>query len=362
MTFRGDSPYGTTAEQEDMLLPFDPADVRIAIGSAHVTYLLINGPLTIRSRADIESVIRTIGSRGEVTVALIIQDNGATIDNQVTQIDATSGIRIVPISPGIVAIDIQPGGISAAMLADAIVTGTKIADFTITAQNLNADAVTNANILNGAITTSKIGDSQVTPAKILDFSITAQEMAADAITNTNILDGAITTGKLGATAVTGAKIADDTINTQHIYPGAITPVELDRAYAPVTHYHGAPLIYMLQFVDQAAAAVSVELGRITQTLTNGAIYYWECDCALEGEGTSGTIAVGGIRIRRESAEFGSTYNATFEQGVNSQAVAIAWGVFTAGAGSHVFIADWLRTSGTLHVVGGYLRARLYRIG
>lgn len=120
MPFSGPDPYGTPGGNDDLDKPQTPDDVRIAKGGSYIAFLVINGPLTVRNRSAIEQIVRTLGSRGEYSMALVIQDNGGNIDVAANTLDFGAGIRAVQVSPGIVRIDIPDGGITEGMIPDTI--------------------------------------------------------------------------------------------------------------------------------------------------------------------------------------------------------------------------------------------------
>ena len=98
------------------------------------------------------------------------------------------------------------------------------------------DSISAAKIQANAVTTEKIIGDAVTTAKILDANITAAKLASDAVTTAKILDanvtaakiatGAVETAKLAADAVDGTKLADDAVDSEHIAAGAIDPEHL----------------------------------------------------------------------------------------------------------------------------------------
>src|SRR6476659_7622527 len=101
MSFQGNAPYGVDRDQDTAGIDTTIPDVRVAIGSAVIAFLLTNGEITVRDRDAVESVIRTLGSRGEVTVSILVQDDSATIDANVTQMNFTAGIAVIDTSPGV---------------------------------------------------------------------------------------------------------------------------------------------------------------------------------------------------------------------------------------------------------------------
>lgn len=168
--FLGPDPYGTSGN-DDLTKPQSPVDIRLSIGRTHLAYLLVNGPLTIRDRDAVEAVIRTLGARGEETVTIIFRENGAIIDNNVSDVDAQDGILAQQISPGVILLKIPTAGLTSDMLADSIVTASKIA----------ANAVTTNAIADGSITTPKIANGAVVQASINSHAVTNSELGNGAV-------------------------------------------------------------------------------------------------------------------------------------------------------------------------------------
>jgi len=134
-----------------MTLPQSPADVRIAVNGTHIAYLVVNGPISIRNREQIEQIVRILNRRGmdegsPIAVAIIVRDNGAIVETDANDIDFTDGILVEYISPNVIKVRIPPDGVETAMIQNAAVTGAKLA--------------------NGAVTTGKLADNAVTPAKL----------------------------------------------------------------------------------------------------------------------------------------------------------------------------------------------------
>ena len=99
--------------------------------------------------------------------------------------------------------------LTAADLADGIVSSAKIA----------ADAVTSAKIADNAVVTAAINADAVTDAKIADDVVGTEHLTANEVDTT----------ALGADAVTGAQLADDAVNSEHYTDGSIDTAHLADA-------------------------------------------------------------------------------------------------------------------------------------
>jgi len=90
-----------------------------------------------------------------------------------------------------------------------VISGTNIADNSITTQK----------ILDLEVKTADLDNSAVTTAKIADLNVTSAKLATDAVT----------TSKIANANITGAKLAQSSVGTGMIVDGAVTQVKLDSA-------------------------------------------------------------------------------------------------------------------------------------
>ena len=85
------------------------------------------------------------------------------------------------------------------------------------------DTVATAQIDALAVTAAELATDSVTTAKILALNVTAAELAADAVTTAKILDANVTAGKLATDSVTAAKIAAGAVGSSELAATAVTP-------------------------------------------------------------------------------------------------------------------------------------------
>ena len=94
------------------------------------------------------------------------------------------------------------------------VTGTYIADATISTAKIATAAITTALIADAAISTAKIGDASITNAKIADASITTAKISS--LDASVITAGSITTNKLQVGSVTTSSVTG--VNSATLWP------------------------------------------------------------------------------------------------------------------------------------------------
>lgn len=104
-------------------------------------------------------------------------------------------------------------------------TGIKVASFAnnaITANAINADAITNAKIADDAIAVENIKDAAITASKIAGDAITADKIADNAFANEHFANGALTSTEItSAAGCAVASIANDAITANAIANAAI---------------------------------------------------------------------------------------------------------------------------------------------
>ena len=101
--------------------------------------------------------------------------------------------------------------LTAADLADGIVSTAKIA----------ADAVTDAKIADDVVGTEHLTANEVDTAALKADAVTGAELADNAINSEHYTDGSIDTAHIAADQITNAKIADDQIDSEHYVDGSI---------------------------------------------------------------------------------------------------------------------------------------------
>ena len=102
------------------------------------------------------------------------------------------------------------------VIANNSITGTKLANATITSADMADESITSVKIVNGTILSVDIADGTITSGKILDDTIThsdigagavrSSEIATDAVDEDEIAAGAVDTGELANNAVTFDKL------------------------------------------------------------------------------------------------------------------------------------------------------------
>ena len=184
LPWAGPDPLGTPGGTENAAKATDSPDVREADGLIGTYFLVVNQPLELRDRATIERVIRTLGSGGQLTtVALVLQNQGTSVDNDVTTINAADGLEADEVSPGIVLLKIPAAGITQAMLANAIINASKIA----------AGAVGTTQLANAAVTPAKLDRTYLTSAalslnpKVTDFAYIGMRTISNSVSNQSVV-------------------------------------------------------------------------------------------------------------------------------------------------------------------------------
>lgn len=96
----------------------------------------------------------------------------------------------------------------------------------LAAGQIDADAITAAEIAAGAVGTSEVAADSLTAGDLAANSVEASEIATGAVTTAEILDGTILAGDLAADAVTATAIIADAVGSSEVAAGAIGASEL----------------------------------------------------------------------------------------------------------------------------------------
>ena len=102
--------------------------------------------------------------------------------------------------------NIADGTITSSNILNGTILGTDISGATITGSNIALETITSANILNGTILETDISNN----------AITFDKLAVDSVGNTRIINGAVTHEKLSSYCVESDNIAGATITSSNI--------------------------------------------------------------------------------------------------------------------------------------------------
>ena len=121
---------------------------------------------------------------------------------------------------------IVDGGVSAADLADSLITSAKIAAGNVGSEQLADGSVNSAKVADGSLGGSDLQDSTITGDKIAAGSIAASHLSVAAFGGDKIIDGSLTAADLADSAINGAKIAAGSITSTHLSSIAITGAQI----------------------------------------------------------------------------------------------------------------------------------------
>lgn len=123
---------------------------------------------------------------------------------------------------GQVSLTSLPGSVAAGQIAANAVTADKINALAVTTAKLAASAITAEKIATNAVTAIKINALAVTTAKLDALAVTADKIAVNAVTADKIFANAVTADKILAGAVTAAKISVTSLAAIVANMGSIT--------------------------------------------------------------------------------------------------------------------------------------------
>jgi hypothetical protein len=139
----------------------------------------------------------------------------------------------------IAADDLADAAVTGAKIADGAIDTAKLADGAVTGAKLSSGAITADVIPNGAVTTDKIADNAVTAAKILDGAVGTAELGANVVTRANIAEGAVGATKLGFTQVATNSLQLAGNSTQEILVQSNAPNTKTTTFFPQLTLTGA---------------------------------------------------------------------------------------------------------------------------
>ncbi|MDR2221165.1 MAG: hypothetical protein LBE34_00340 [Flavobacteriaceae bacterium] len=113
------------------------------------------------------------------------------------------------------------------------ITGTHIANRTISYLNIKEGTIGNVELATGAVRTDKILNNQVTTEKIADANVTTAKIADANVTTVKIADGAVSRVKIENLAIDNNKIANNTISGGKLIDKAVVPKKMGSDNAPV---------------------------------------------------------------------------------------------------------------------------------
>lgn len=107
---------------------------------------------------------------------------------------------------------LSDGSVTGTQIADKTITAEKIADATITGTQIAAESITNEEILDYTIDAStKMVPSSVDESCIATAAVGSRQLQVNAVSTTAIKDGAVTGSKIAYDAISGEKIEEGTI-------------------------------------------------------------------------------------------------------------------------------------------------------
>ncbi|MCS6929167.1 MAG: tail fiber domain-containing protein [Saprospiraceae bacterium] len=193
----------------------------ISLANAPVTPGLYGGPTDIPvitvdqygrvvNATTVPVILTTINAGAGINVTKSGQTFTITNIGDVDPIDdlTTSSVANGEVTGPFSNLQIKPGAVSTAKLADGAVTAAKIADGAVGTAKLTDGAVTAAKIADGAVNTSKLADGAVTAPKLADGSVGTAKLVDGAVSTNKLADNAVNTSKVANGAITGAKIND----------------------------------------------------------------------------------------------------------------------------------------------------------
>lgn len=152
-----------------------------------------------------------------------------TLDRTYDPISITGGIGGDIATGTITGTNIADATITGGKIASATITGDNIANATITGGKIDTATITGDKIAVGTITGDRIDNATITGSKIASATITGANIDAATITGDKIAAATITGDRISAATITGSNLAAATITGDKIQDGTITGSEIAAA-------------------------------------------------------------------------------------------------------------------------------------
>ena len=153
------------------------------------------------AKADMTNVANTVGI---TQLALSDGTNGQVL---MTNGSGTLSFTSQPVIPSLAMGGDLSGTVSNAQLNAYVVTGTELANTSVTTAHIVDANITTAKIASNAVDTTQLAGTSVTTAKIDTAAVTEAKIATNAVTTVKIVDNAITSAKIPVNSIDGTKIA-----------------------------------------------------------------------------------------------------------------------------------------------------------
>lgn len=137
-------------------------------------------------------------------------------------------------------------------------------------QNIPANAITTAKIVDEAVTSNKIAPISITSAKIVPEAVTGDKIASGAVSSSRLASNSVTTAKIVDEAITEAKLSvkNSTLPLymidKGISPANNTPAELASAFERIIKSRDA-LVLSVYLETNALVVAPVFLSKSAST-------------------------------------------------------------------------------------------------
>jgi hypothetical protein len=260
-------------------------------GTLEADAITINGVTLAETIAD--TVGAMVSSNTETGLSVSYDDSDNTLD---FVIGAGSIVNSMLADDAVGADELAANAVVTASIVDDNVTQAKIADDAVGADQLAASAVVTASIVDDNVTQAKIADDAVGADQLASSAVVTASIVDDAVTQAKIADDAVGADQLASNAVvnasvaSGAAIADsklDTISTANKV--SLAALDIDGG----TDIGAAIVDADLFIVDDGAGGTNrkVEASRLKTYIGTGDIEGVTAGTGLSGGGTSGTVTL-----------------------------------------------------------------------
>lgn len=170
---------------------------------------------------------------------------------------------------------LSDGSVTAAMLADQSIPGSKLSNKTITGTQIADKAITAEKIADATITGTQIAGGSITNEEILDYTIDASmKMVPSSVDESCIATAAVGSRQLQVAAVNTTAIKDGSVTGDKLAEGAISGIKIEDGSIPESKMTAPGVLYLYPTTVVPNAILSnyklniIKIGNIGSTHVN----------------------------------------------------------------------------------------------
>ena len=119
-------------------------------------------------------------------------------------------------------------------IKDGNLTGTDVADASLSTSDVLDGTLTGADVANSSLTGTDVQDGTIGSADITDSTITTNDVAADTLTAADLDSNSVESGEIATDAVNASEIANDSIDSGEVVDFQLSNEDIGVLFAQVS--------------------------------------------------------------------------------------------------------------------------------